>query len=192
MWGISAGQCVVVVLWLNLLLQKICKDLEHCFTITLDSSLFFLCVICHVVALLSPHPLGLNFLSVLAAVSFSSIRTGFGITNMEVTVLCPKTISSWVGTFTGLKKQALTSPVGNLRSWLQLLTRSIWATFLMEKHAQIKNFRDLEFTAGFSVSSNSHLGLYTSNLAAFISHKKPCGHKSPVFVVALRTNAFNK
>lgn len=142
MWGISAGQYVVGVLWLSLLLQKICKDLEHWFPTILASYSSFLCVIWHADALLSPYLLGLHCVSALAAITFSLIPTGFGTTVMEVTVLCPKMLSSWGSVFTGLKNAGfdLTSG-GNLRSWLQLLTGSMWATFLMEGHAQMKIFR---------------------------------------------------
>lgn len=103
MWGISAGQYVVGVLWLSLLLQKICKDLEHWFPTILASYSSFLCVIWHADALLSPYLLGLHCVSALAAITFSLIPTGFGTTVMEVTVLCPKMLSSWGSIFTGLK-----------------------------------------------------------------------------------------
>lgn len=103
MWGISAGQYVVGVLWLSLLLQKICKDLEHWFPTILASYSSFLCVIWHADALLSPYLLGLHCVSALAAITFSLIPTGFGTTVMEVTVLCPKMLSSWGSVFTGLK-----------------------------------------------------------------------------------------
>lgn len=103
MWGISAGQYVVGVLWLSLLLQKICKDLEHWFPTILASYSSFFCIIWHAVALLCPYLLGLHCVSALAAITFSLIPTGFGITVMEVTVLCPKMLSSWGSIFTGLK-----------------------------------------------------------------------------------------
>ena len=104
MWGVSSRQCVVAVLWLNLPLQKICRDLEHWFpTILASSPSSFLCVIHHAVALLSPYLLGLRCVSAMASITFSSIPTGFGITSTEVTVLCSKMLSSWGGTFTGVK-----------------------------------------------------------------------------------------
>lgn len=98
-WSVC-GRCT---LWLSLLLQKICKDLEHWFPTILASYSSFLCVIWHADALLSPYLLGLHCVSALAAITFSLIPTGFGTTVMEVTVLCPKMLSSWGSIFTGLK-----------------------------------------------------------------------------------------
>lgn len=130
MWGISVGQYVVGVLWLNLLLQKICKDLEHWFPTILASYLSLLCVIWHAVALLSPYLLGLHCVSALAATTFSLIPTGFGITITEVTVLCPKMPSSWGSIFTGLKNRGfdLTSGWGHLdySSWLDPCGPHFW------------------------------------------------------------------
>lgn len=146
MWGASAGQHVVDVLWFNLLLQKICTDLEHCFpTILASSPSSFLCAIHHAVVLLSSHLMRLHCLSALAVIASSSIPTGFGITNTEVTVLCPKILIGWGGTFTGVKNTGFDLTSGEHEILNTAPDRIHVATFLMEEHAQMKNFRHLEF-----------------------------------------------